>query len=220
MRRERAVLYIVNHDRATRIEMMRWVAGRGVAGRPFLSGGDLLAELPHLISGVVIVELQHAGMDGLELIEAVVRVRYDCPVIAVLPDSDLNLAVACLRRGGADVVVRPHVAETLHEAVLKAEQVLEVRRSLFAQHQQDTAALARLTCREREVLAAMASGAASKIIAERLCLSVRTVEAYRSSLAEKLGCGSAAGAVAVIVRHNTVCQARGWFDGGGIHSPN
>jgi two-component system response regulator FixJ len=194
--------------------MMRRAAACGVSGRPFLSGGDLLAELPDLASGVVIVELQNAGMDGFELIGQVVLTRFDCPIIAVLPTYDLKLAVACLRRGSADVIVRPDLAESLKEAIFKAQRVLEVRRPLFAEHKQDAAALTRLSSREREVLVGLASGAASKMIAERLHLSVRTVEAYRCSLVEKLDCGSAAGAIALVVRHNTFRHAHAPFEAG------
>lgn len=47
--------------------------------------------------------------------------------------------------------------------------------------------LARLTPREREVLAGIAAGETSRAIAARLGLSPRTVETYRESLARKLG---------------------------------
>ncbi|MGV6800432.1 MAG: response regulator [bacterium] len=49
-----------------------------------------------------------------------------------------------------------------------------------------------LTAREREVLALIASGCTNNIIAERLCISVKTVEKHRGSLMVKLNVHSVA----------------------------
>jgi len=207
------MIYVVNSDRRSRVDAMLWGGQSAPGGRPFLTGRDFLDELSHLPPGVVIIDVENAGMNGFDLIEAAVTARFECPVIAVLAEPDMNAAVLCLRRGAADVVVRSDSAEALREAVAKAESVLELRRPLSEQFDRDKAALDRLNARELEVLSAMAHGAASKSIAEQLRLSVRTVEAYRGLLLQKLGCGTAAGAIALSVRHDTLRQARYFFAG-------
>jgi FixJ family two-component response regulator len=57
------------------------------------------------------------------------------------------------------------------------------------------AAIARLPKRQRQVLAGIVRGCPNKIIAWELGLSVRTVEAYRAQLFERLGARNAADAV-------------------------
>ncbi|KKK70042.1 hypothetical protein LCGC14_2927970 [marine sediment metagenome] len=47
--------------------------------------------------------------------------------------------------------------------------------------------LARITRRERQVLVLLAEGLSVKQVAERLCLSPRTVDSHRSNLMKKLG---------------------------------
>ena len=49
-----------------------------------------------------------------------------------------------------------------------------------------------LTPREREVLGLLASGHTNKQVAERLVVSVRTVEAHRANIQAKLGCSGRA----------------------------
>jgi two-component system response regulator NreC len=44
-----------------------------------------------------------------------------------------------------------------------------------------------LSRREREVLTLLAEGHANRMVAERLFLSVKTVETYRTRIADKLG---------------------------------
>ena len=150
-------------------------------------------------------------MDGVDLIQAITATRYECPVIGVLTVPDMNLAVACLRQGAADVVVRTDLPDTLSEAVVKAGQVLELRQSLFDQAARDRSALDQLSARERDILKAVASGITSKVIAERLGLSVRTVEAHRNTMVAKLQSGTTAGAIAMAVRHEVFQRARAWF---------
>lgn len=43
-----------------------------------------------------------------------------------------------------------------------------------------------LTTREREVLQLIAEGNATKVIAERLCISVRTIETHKRNIMRKL----------------------------------
>ncbi len=50
-----------------------------------------------------------------------------------------------------------------------------------------TSRIAQLTPREYEVLSALASGMTTKSIAYKLGISVRTVEAHRSRMLERLG---------------------------------
>ena len=62
----------------------------------------------------------------------------------------------------------------------------------------------RLTVREREVLLLLADGVASKQIAGRLNISVRTVESHRMHINRKLGFKSVADLVRYAIRHGMV----------------
>jgi two-component system response regulator FixJ len=190
------------------MQLMQWVTSSGRPGRPFLNGADFMDELPRLAPGTVLVEVGIVGINGFELIEAIARARYDLLLVALLTDPDMNSAVACLRRGAVDVVVRIHCAEALQEAVANAEKVLEIRRPMAEQFHKDGTALRRLTRRECQVLKCLASGMTSKSTSVELSLSARTVEFYRSSMIDKLKCGTSAAAIATLIRHDTFRNAR------------
>jgi DNA-binding NarL/FixJ family response regulator len=66
-----------------------------------------------------------------------------------------------------------------------------------------------LTPRESEVLAAMAAGLATKAIAARLSLAVKTVENHKIRIFDKLGVRSQAQAVAVALAHGVAVPAPG-----------
>lgn len=202
------MLYVVGSDPAVRMGLAEVAADRGLQTRPFQSGPDFLDELPHLEPGLTLIDVGNAGMGDFHLIEAVVRSRHIFPVIAVTAEPDVEGAIGCLKRGAIDVLSRPYDPAALQEAVTGAQRVLEARRSLFEQAERDDAALRRLSPRERKVLSAMALGMTNKAIAELLCISVRTVESYRITLIEKLDVRSAAGAIALAVRHETLLRVQ------------
>jgi two-component system response regulator NreC len=66
--------------------------------------------------------------------------------------------------------------------------------------------LERLTDRERQVLAGIAAGSTSKIIAQQLGLSPRTVEAYRENLMRKLAIRTVAGLTRFAVESGLVAE--------------
>ena len=61
-----------------------------------------------------------------------------------------------------------------------------------------------LTPRERQVLAAVVSGASSKTVGRNLGTSPRTVEAHRARIMDKLGAKNAADLVRIVLEHGVI----------------
>jgi len=61
-----------------------------------------------------------------------------------------------------------------------------------------------LTEREKEVVRLVAEGLSSREIAERLCISVKTVETHRAHILEKIGAHSTAELIKYAIREGIV----------------
>ena len=59
-----------------------------------------------------------------------------------------------------------------------------------------------LSDREREVLVAVAQGLSSKEIADKLCISIHTVNSHRKNITHKTGIKSVAGLAVYAMLHN------------------
>jgi DNA-binding NarL/FixJ family response regulator len=146
---------------------------------------------------VVVQDLSLPGASGLDL---TTRLKAVLPAVRVLILSvhDHQEYVLGAVRAGAQGYLRkdtsPAELRTALAAIARGESYFSppVARHLTAAVRGESPAadpagrLARLTPREREVLAGIAAGETSRAIAGRLGLSPRTVETYRESLARKL----------------------------------
>lgn len=200
----KARIYVVDSDRQSRVSLIRWAADRGSSGRPFLSGADFISELPYLECGIVFIDVQNAGGDGFEVIEAVARSKSAFSIIGMTEMADTTVAVGALKRGAVDFLAKPIALTALHEAVASAERIMGQRCVFAEQTQRDREVLDRLSPRERQVLAALAAGKSSKGIANEIGISLRTVETHRASMMDKLDVETAAAGVAIAVRYETV----------------
>lgn len=145
-----------------------------------------------LAARVVVIDRIMPGVDGLEVAQRLRDHGYDDPLILLSGHVDVPVAVDAMRSGFFQVLQKPLTAEQLRNEV---EQSLAESRRRFAQRSGSEHRLdleRRLSTRERQVLAALAEGCANKVVADRLGISIKTVETHRKHLMEKLGLRHAA----------------------------
>jgi two-component system response regulator NreC len=152
-------------------------------------------------------------MPGLGGLEALPRVRQAAPeakILVLTIHEDDAYFFRALEAGAAGYVLKGASAEELLAALrLVAREGVPVPptlgQRLLADYTDRTRddpppSHAPLSPREREVLSLVADGRMNKEIAERLSISVRTVERYRASIMNKLGLHNRAELVAYAVR--------------------
>jgi FixJ family two-component response regulator len=136
------------------------------------------------------VDLRHAREQGL-IVERELKARSaGLPVIALDgPEGDTSGAVAAMKAGALDyLVVYPDASfgAGLTDAV--AECLSAVRPTQL--DDKGGGRIARLTPRERDVLAGLVDGGTNKSIAQKLGISPRTVELHRAQVMNRLNASS------------------------------
>jgi two-component system response regulator DctR len=104
------------------------------------------------------------------------------PVIFLTGHGDVPMAVDSLKRGAFDFFEKPFndnkLMDRVQEALAASEQA--------AASAGVRARLAALSTREREVLDLILDGKMNKVIADKLGISMRTVEVHRAHIFDKM----------------------------------
>jgi len=186
-----AIAHVVDDDAAIRDSLEWLLKSRGVAVRSWVSGEAFLDGLSATPRGCVILDIRMEGMSGIEVFDQLLARGFGLPVIFLTGHGEVQMAVGALKRGAFDFVEKPFNDNQLVDRVLEA-----LRRDEVVHHERETEAsvaarLARLSPREREVMDRVLAGEANKAIADALDIAVRTVEAHRARVFEKMEVHSA-----------------------------
>lgn len=151
---------------------------------------------------LAVVDVFLNGGNGIELTK---MLRDQCPHVAVLILSmhdEAVYALRALRAGASGYIVKQQASGKILEAIrtvlrgekwvgMQLETILANEAAQERAHQ-PLAPLGTLTDREMQIFESFGRGADRREIAEQLHVSVKTVEAHRANIREKLGIGSSA----------------------------
>lgn len=183
MRPEPLTVYIVEDDAAVRdsLALMLGLAGHHTAF--YADAESFLAAWQPGWAGCVVADLKLPGASGIEAQAELRRRGCALPFIIITAHGDVAAARAAFRADAVDFLEKPFEHRQLEAAIGNAfsKEVQRLRRT------SETARLALLTAREREVLAAAVRGLHAKEIGRELGISARTVEVHKTRIMAKLG---------------------------------
>lgn len=149
-----------------------------------------------LAPDVVIMDIAMPELNGIESTRQIIDALPGTKVIALSMHADKRYVMEMLKAGASGYLLKDNAYEELAIAIRTvlsnrtylSPQVAEIVIGDYVQlaRTADGSAFSLLSVREREVLQLLAEGASTAQIADRLCISVKTVETYRQNIMEKL----------------------------------
>jgi FixJ family two-component response regulator len=203
-------VFAIDDEEPMRNALRRLIAASGLTVEIFGSGAEFLGRGSLSRPACILLDLNMPGMNGLELQEELRLRGVKIPVVFLTGAGNVASAVGAMRAGAIDFVEKPFCNEELLERINKA---LETDRAAVQRASEGTLIREKvdtLTHREKDVLVLLADGQSNKVIARKLNLSPRTVEAHRARMTEKLHAKS----VADLVRIVQQCEDVLGFDSG------
>ena len=189
---KKGTVYVVDDDEAVRDSLQWLLEGKDYRVRCFDSAESFLSRYDPREVACLIVDIRMAGMTGLELQDRLIERKSPLPIVFITGHGDVPMAVDTMKKGALDFIQKPFNEDALVNLV---ERMLDVARQSFAGYQQAAsreALLAALTTREAQVLERIVAGRLNKQIADDLAISIKTVEAHRANIMEKLGANTVA----------------------------
>ena len=162
------------------------------------STGDEAVDLVRSVQpDVVVMDLSMPGSGGLEATRRIAALELSTRVLVLTMHGEEEYLVPVLEAGASGYLNKTVADRSLIEAirvVARGEVFLppQATRLLLKEYKamgagEGSDALHQLSAREQEVMALTAEGFSSKEIGEKLFISPKTVDTYRSRIMEKLG---------------------------------
>jgi DNA-binding NarL/FixJ family response regulator len=173
------------------------------------NGREALEMVKTVTPDLLLLDISMAEVSGLEALPRIVKDFPSVKVLMLSGHANEEFVLHAMRCGAAGYLLKDAAAEELGlaiKAVAKGHVYLSpaVSRTVVESYLQRTAGaeapIERPTARQREVLRLISEGRNTKEIAHLLGISIKTAEAHRSQLMERLNIRDVAGLVRYAIR--------------------
>jgi len=160
------------------------------------TAAETLAALEHAVPDIALIDISLVGQNGLDLVKSLKAAHPEILVLIISMHDEVVYAERALKAGARGYVMKQEAASVMLDAIKTVlsgkiyvsatmrDRLLETMFS--ARDEADSHSVERLSDRELEVLELMGQGYGAAEIAKMLNLSVKTVNAYRDHIKEKL----------------------------------
>lgn len=181
-----------NKTDADLIEQQLTASGMTVDRRAVPSAEVFRTLVEELQPDVVLSDYSASSFSACDALDVLRYLSPSTPLILVTESINGVSAVACLRNGAEDIVIKKNI----HRLPSAIQTAVERRHPL-----------SKLTSRQVEVLRLVAEGHRTREIADKLSLSIKTVESHRGELMKRLGMHDVVSLVRYALRSGLVALA-------------
>ncbi|KUJ51844.1 response regulator transcription factor [Chryseobacterium sp. JAH] len=175
-------------------------------GEDFISGLETVPELP----AVVLMDINMPYKNGIETTEWLTEHHPEIKVIALTMEDDEKVLIRMLKAGAKGYLLKDMQPAILFQAIdtvfekgsfytdFVAQKLLKVQ----TEDAKNASLLSDLKDREKEFIKLACSELTYKEIADKMCLSPKTIDGYRDSVFVKLEIKNRVGLVLFALKHN------------------
>jgi FixJ family two-component response regulator len=179
-------VFLVDDDASVRRSVTRLLRAAGLDVASFASADELLQGLDGREPACVVADLRMPGRTGLDLQDDLARRGLDLPILFISGHADVTSSVRAMKGGAVDFLEKPFSDTALIGAVRAALARHRQRQDTRREMKTLEARLARLTPRERQVFALVASGLLNKQVGFELGTTEKTIKVHRARVMEKM----------------------------------
>lgn len=179
-------VYVIDDDKAVRDSLCWLLESINLKAIPYDSGKQFLDDYSIHMHGCLLLDIRMPGLSGLQLQQHLNNQPFIMPIIFITGHGDVPMAVQAMKNGAYDFIEKPFNDQSLLDKIQTALQQDHDNAQKRLKHDSIKARITTLTRREREILALIFEKHTNKQLAEKLNISIKTVEAHRSHLMEKM----------------------------------
>ncbi|HQR84993.1 MAG: DNA-binding response regulator [Polynucleobacter sp. 17-46-58] len=198
------VVYVIDDDEAVRDSLVLLLKANGLKVSPHESAERFLTSLESTdlqAPSCALIDIHLGGISGIELQEKLLGLNINIPIAFITGHGDVTTAVHALKKGACDFIQKPvkenALCDLISQMLSKAHSIQEQTTTLEQMNER----FKLLTPRELDVLDRIVAGRINKQVGADLGISIKTVEAHRANIMEKLKVNRAANLVQVALKY-------------------
>ena len=188
-------VFIVEDDPSVRDSLGLLLGMEGLHVTLFADAESFLKAYRSDWCGCLLIDIRMPGMDGLTLQKKLLETGCKIPVIVMTGHGNVESSRAAFRARAVDFLEKPIDHAKLMNAIDEAFALQAAAQNKKQRSTESELLLAKLTSREKEVMELIVAGLHNKEIAEKLAISIRTVEVHKARIITKLGVEGVSGLV-------------------------
>lgn len=183
---EQATIHIIDDNEAER-EAVSWLLRISDYDTiTYASAADFLQTFNPRSLGLILLDIQMPGIDGMELLEIINYEECLMPIIMLSGAGTLQNGVQSIKGGALDFIEKPLDNKEVLSCIQNGLTIAHKRYSAAKSSEALNQRLSGLTRREREIYNHMCEGETNKVIASTIDIHQRTVEFHRGNMLRKM----------------------------------
>jgi FixJ family two-component response regulator len=205
------VIYVVDDDEAIRGSLAWLLEANGFRVSCHESGERFLKALESRDPTTPIcalLDLNMPGLSGIEVQQKLNLKKQSIPLAFITGFGQVHTAVQAFKQGAVDFIQKPFEEKTVCDVVKKMLASAKQAQKDHGQFNELHTRFKSLTPREIQVLDLIVAGCINKEVGEKLGISIKTVEAHRASVTEKLDVSRPAALVEITLKYRDMLKQR------------
>jgi len=183
---DRATVYVIDDDVSPREALSLLFPSVGLDVRTYASVQEFLDAGAHDGPGCILLDVRLPGISGLDFPSRSDGLGVHLPIVLMTGHGDVPMSVRAMKAGAVDFLSKPFRDQDMIDAVTAAIERDRERRAADSATAEIRDRHARLSPREKQVMALVTAGKMNKQVAFDLGLSEITVKTYRGAVMQKM----------------------------------
>ena len=187
-----STVFVVDDDSSVRRATEGLVRSMGFSVQTFASATEFLDHWRVQGPSCLVLDVHLPGLSGLDLQRELTRSMVQIPIIFITGHGSIPMSVQAMKGGAVEFLTKPvrsrDLLAAIRGAIERDRETQRTRREVDALRER----YARLTEREREVMAQVVSGRLNKQIASALATTESTIKFHRAHVMKKMQVNSTA----------------------------